>query len=77
VQHIPADITYKSIKENIKTKCKIGLTATLVREDDKIVDIVKYIGVKLYEANWIDLQNDGFIAKVKCNEIRCSLDPEF
>jgi DNA excision repair protein ERCC-3 len=34
----------------------LGLTATLVREDDKIEDLNHLIGPKLYEANWLDLQ---------------------
>ncbi|CAF3840614.1 unnamed protein product [Rotaria sordida] len=53
------------------------LTATLVREDDKITDLNFLIGPKLYEANWIELQNLGFIAKVHCGEIQCSMTPEF
>ncbi|CAF1142608.1 unnamed protein product [Rotaria sordida] len=53
------------------------LTATLVREDDKITDLNFLIGPKLFEANWIELQNLGFIAKVHCGEIQCSMTPEF
>ena len=48
---------------------KLGLTATLVREDDKIQDLNFLIGPKLYEANWMELQNSGFIAKVQCAEV--------
>lgn len=43
----------------------VGLTATLVREDDKISDLNFLIGPKLYEANWMDLQNANFLAKVR------------
>ena len=49
---------------------KLGLTATLVREDDKIQDLNFLIGPKLYEANWMELQNNGFIAKVQCAEVQ-------
>ena len=49
----------------VKAHCKLGLTATLVREDDKITDLNFLIGPKLYEANWMELQSRGFIAKVK------------
>lgn len=38
-----------------KAHCKLGLTATLVREDDLITDLNFLIGPKLYEANWMDL----------------------
>ena len=48
----------------VKAHCKLGLTATLVREDDKITDLNFLIGPKLYEANWMELQERGFIAKV-------------
>lgn len=48
---------------------KLGLTATLVREDDKIADLNFLIGPKLYEANWMELQNKGYIARVQCAEV--------
>jgi hypothetical protein len=48
----------------------VGLTATLVREDDKINDLNFLIGPKLYEANWMDLQNANFLAKV-CGPCMC------
>lgn len=53
----------------MQAHCKLGLTATLVREDDKIVDLNFLIGPKLYEANWMELQNNGYIAKVQCAEV--------
>ncbi len=53
----------------VQAHTKLGLTATLVREDDKIQDLNFLIGPKLYEANWMELQNLGFIAKVQCAEV--------
>jgi DNA excision repair protein ERCC-3 len=38
------------------SRCKLGLTATLVREDNLIEDLFFLIGPKLYEANWLDLR---------------------
>jgi DNA excision repair protein ERCC-3 len=35
------------------------------------------IGPKLYEANWLDLQEAGYIATVQCVEVWCSMTPEF
>lgn len=52
------------------SRCKLGLTATLVREDELIDDLFFLIGPKLYEANWLDLQNAGYIATVQCVEVR-------
>ncbi len=46
-----------------KTHCKLGLTATLVREDDKVKDLIFLVGPKLYEANWMDLTAKGFLGK--------------
>ena len=47
----------------------LGLTATLVREDEKVEHLNFLIGPKLYEANWLDLQRDGHIANVQCVEV--------
>ncbi len=43
----------------------MGLTATLVREDEKIENLNYLIGPKLYEANWMDLAKQGHIANVQ------------
>lgn len=76
VQVVPADMFRKVIFE-VKSHCKVGLTATLVREDERIEDLNFLIGPKLYEANWLDLQNQGFLAKVQCVEVWCPMTPEF
>lgn len=44
------------INDVVKSHSKLGLTATLVREDDLINDLQWLIGPKLYEANWLELQ---------------------
>lgn len=54
VQVAPAT-TFRQVVGLIRTHCKLGLTATLVREDEKIDDLNFLIGPKLYEANWQDL----------------------
>ena len=53
----------------VQAHTKLGLTATLVREDEKIEDLNFLIGPKLYEANWMELQNAGYIARVQCAEV--------
>ncbi len=60
-----------------KAHCKLGLTATLVREDEKVEHLNFLIGPKLYEANWLDLQRDGHIANVQCVEVWCPMTAEF
>ena len=54
-----------------------GLTATLLREDNKIDELNFLIGPKLYEANWQELADKGHIAKVQCAEVWCQMTPEF
>lgn len=76
VQTIPAKM-FRRVLTIVNAHCKLGLTATLVREDDKIADLNFLIGPKLYEANWMELQNNGFIARVQCAEVWCSMTPEF
>ena len=63
VQQVAAN-SFSKITEKVKAHCKLGLTATLVREDNKISNLHYLIGPKLYEANWIDLVNRGFLARV-------------
>lgn len=76
VQTIPAD-KFRRTLSAVQAHCKLGLTATLVREDDKIQDLNFLIGPKLYEANWMELQNLGFIARVQCAEVWCPMTAEF
>ena len=76
VHTIPAKM-FRRVLTIVQAHCKLGLTATLVREDDKIADLNFLIGPKLYEANWLELQKDGFIAKVQCAEVWCPMTPEF
>ena len=68
VQTIPAKM-FRRVLTIVNAHCKLGLTATLVREDDKIADLNFLIGPKLYEANWMELQNNGYIARVQCAEV--------
>ncbi|XP_078487194.1 excision repair cross-complementing rodent repair deficiency, complementation group 3 [Ciona intestinalis] len=76
VHTIPAK-QFRRVLTVVQSHCKLGLTATLVREDDKISDLNFLIGPKLYEANWMELQNGGFIARVQCAEVWCPMTPEF
>jgi len=68
---------FRRVLTIVQSHCKLGLTATLLREDDKIADLNFLIGPKLYEANWLELQKRGFIARVQCAEVWCPMTPEF
>jgi DNA excision repair protein ERCC-3 len=76
VQVVPADMFRKTLTIT-KSHCKLGLTATLVREDEKIADLNFLIGPKHYEANWSDLQKDGYLARVQCIEIWTEMNSHF
>ncbi|KAI1800057.1 DNA repair helicase rad25 [Daldinia bambusicola] len=76
VHVVPANI-FRKVSHSIKSHAKLGLTATLLREDDKISDLNFLIGPKLYEANWMELSEQGHIAKVQCAEVWCPMTAEF
>lgn len=76
VHVVPAQMFRKTVSV-IPHHCKLGLTATLVREDDKIEDLNFLIGPKLYEADWQDLSDQGHIAKVEGAEVWCGMTAEF
>lgn len=76
VHVVPAQV-FRRVLTTVAAHSKLGLTATLVREDDKIADLHFLIGPKLYEANWLDLAKQGHIASVSCFEVRCPVAPCF
>jgi DNA excision repair protein ERCC-3 len=76
VHVVPAHI-FRNVTSIIKAHCRLGLTATLVREDERIKDLIFLIGPKLYEANWLDLTKNRYIASVMCNEVICPMTKEF
>lgn len=76
VHVVPANI-FRQVISSIKSHSKLGLTATLLREDDKISHLNFLIGPKLYEANWMELSQKGHIAKVQCAEVWCPMPVEF
>ncbi|KAF1969722.1 DNA repair helicase rad25 [Bimuria novae-zelandiae CBS 107.79] len=75
--HIIPAAMFKKVTYAVASHCKLGLTATLLREDDKIGTLNFLVGPKLYEANWQELSQQGHIAKVQCAEVWCRMTPEF
>jgi len=55
---------------------RLGLTATLVREDGKEEDVFCLIGPKRYDVPWKELERKGFIAEAWCKEIRIPMSEE-
>ncbi|CEP63873.1 TFIIH/NER complex ATPase/helicase subunit SSL2 LALA0_S09e04412g [Lachancea lanzarotensis] len=75
--HVVPAAMFRRVVTTIAAHAKLGLTATLVREDDKISDLNFLIGPKLYEANWMELSQKGHIANVQCAEVWCPMTAEF
>jgi DNA excision repair protein ERCC-3 len=76
VHVVPAN-TFRRVLFVCKAHCKLGLTATLVREDGLVADLSWMIGPKIYEANWAELTDQGYLARVKCAEVWCPMTAEF
>ncbi len=58
---------------DLQARRRLGLTATLVREDGKEGDVFSLIGPKRYDAPWKDIEAQGYIAPADCVEVRVSL----
>ncbi|MFC1693074.1 DNA repair helicase XPB [Candidatus Latescibacterota bacterium] len=57
----------------IQAKRRLGLTATLIREDGRETDVFSLVGPKKYDVPWKDLEKQGWIATASCTEIRVAL----
>ncbi|WP_243287036.1 DNA repair helicase XPB [Geothrix terrae] len=71
VHMLPAPV-FRAVAE-LQAKRRLGLTATLVREDGKEEDVFSLIGPKRVDVPWKMLEKDGFIATAHCLEIRVPL----
>lgn len=58
---------------DLQARRRLGLTATLVREDGHEGDVFSLIGPKRFDAPWKDLENQGWIAPAECIEVRVTL----
>ena len=58
---------------DLQARRRLGLTATLVREDGREGDVFSLIGPKRYDAPWKDIEAQGYIAPADCVEVRVSL----
>ncbi len=64
------------ITAEIQARRRLGLTATLVREDGLEGDVFSLVGPKRYDVPWKDLERQGWIATVECHEVRVAMDEE-
>jgi DNA excision repair protein ERCC-3 len=58
---------------DLQARRRIGLTATLIREDGREGDVFSLIGPKRYDAPWKDIESQGWIAPADCVEVRVTL----
>jgi DNA excision repair protein ERCC-3 len=58
---------------SLQARRRLGLTATLVREDGKEDDVFALIGPKKYDVPWKEMEAQGWIAKAVCTEVRVPL----
>jgi DNA excision repair protein ERCC-3 len=58
---------------DLQARRRLGLTATLVREDGREGDVFSLIGPKRYDAPWKDIESQGWIAPAVCVEVRVTL----
>jgi DNA excision repair protein ERCC-3 len=71
VHLLPAPIF--RLTADLQSRRRLGLTATLVREDGREDDVFSLIGPKRYDAPWKDIESQGWIAPAVCTEVRVTL----
>lgn len=71
VHLLPAPIF--KMTADLQARRRLGLTATLVREDGKEGDVFSLIGPKRFDAPWKEIEAQGYIAPAECFEIRVDL----
>ncbi|MDR3710713.1 MAG: helicase-associated domain-containing protein [Capsulimonadaceae bacterium] len=74
VHLLPAEVF--RITAELQARRRLGLTATLVREDGRETDVFALIGPKRYDVPWRDLEGQGYIAAADCTEIRVPMSDD-
>ena len=71
VHLLPAPVFH--LTANLQATRRLGLTATLVREDGREGDVFSLIGPKRFDAAWKDLEKGGYLAPAECIEVRVEM----
>jgi DNA excision repair protein ERCC-3 len=74
VHLLPAPV-FRAVAD-IQSRRRLGLTATLVREDNKEDDVFSLIGPKKMDVPWKELEKQGWIAEASCIEYRLPMDDD-
>ena len=64
------------VTAELQSTRRLGLTATLIREDGREDDVFSLVGPKRYDVPWKELEQKGWIAEASCYEIRVPLPEE-
>jgi superfamily II DNA or RNA helicase len=75
VHHLPAD-KFRYIAENMFAKYRLGLSATVIREDGRHVELFPLMGGVVYSKSMFELAEKGYIAPFTVDTIKVSLTPE-
>ncbi|MBF0817408.1 DEAD/DEAH box helicase [Microbacterium paludicola] len=73
VHLLPAPVF--KLTADLQARRRLGLTATLVREDGREGDVFSLIGPKRFDAPWKEIEAQGFISPAACYEVRVDLPP--
>ena len=73
VHGAPADRIETQVLQQLRSKVRLGLSATLIREDDRISELYRHIGPVLCQVGWMELTQLGLLAPVQCMDIRCPM----
>ena len=71
VHMLPAPVF--RITAELQSIYRLGLTATLIREDGREDEVFSLVGPKRYDTPWAELTQKGYIAKAYCHEVRIPL----
>jgi len=74
VHLLPAPVF--KLTADLQARRRLGLTATLVREDGREGDVFSLIGPKRFDAPWKEIEAQGFISPAACYEVRIDLPPD-
>ena len=74
VHMLPAPVF--KLSSSLQAVYRLGLTATLVREDGREKDVFSLVGPKRYDVPWSELEKRGFIARAYCHELRVRMSEE-
>ncbi len=68
VQSLPAEV-FRTVSAFSATR-RLGLSATLVREDGREAEIFAMVGPVVFDLPWVELERDGWLAPARCYEVR-------